>query len=74
MSTAVNACPICGIAMYSFDRAMEMAIESGPGTAGEVLTMGHFQNLQWHLEHKAHAHLVKESRPGVYVANFSETP
>ena len=64
-TTAINSCPICGLAMYSFERTIEIY---GPhaGTAGDTLTLEHFAALKKHIEHQSHLHLVREIMPGIY--------
>lgn len=64
--TSLNACPICGLTMYSLDRTLEIACE-GLGTLGEALTREHFELVRLKAKHAGHAHLVDEVGPGVYV-------
>ena len=71
--TALNCCPICGIEMYSFDRAMEMACEESKPPL-EEMTEDHIKSAIKQLRHAEHAHLVTETRPGVYSSRDHHYP
>ena len=66
MATSINACPICGIEMYTLERSFEMWEARGEGTVATELTVDMLEHTKKQFAHEDHLHLIEETRPGVY--------